>query len=191
MTILDLFGLDGKVAVVTGASAGLGAGFARALAEAGADVVLGARRAGRLEELADEIRSTGRRVVTLATDVTKPDDCTALVAAGISALGAVDVLVNNAGVAWPLGRSWEVDPDEWQRAVDVNLAGAFRCARLVLPGMLGRGYGRGRWVLRWVEDLIGELFAVRYGGAAGVWGLLRRIGSCHHRPGRRAAWRDE
>ena len=98
MSILDRFRLDGRTAIVTGASSGLGVAFAQALAEAGADVALGARRADRLAETARLVESTGRRAITVATDVARPDDCERLVAATIEAFGKVDVLVNNAGI---------------------------------------------------------------------------------------------
>jgi len=81
MTITDLFRLDDKVAVVTGASSGLGVAFAQALAEAGADVALGARRTEMLEDTAAQVRDTGRRALTVTTDVADPESCTALVAA--------------------------------------------------------------------------------------------------------------
>jgi NADP-dependent 3-hydroxy acid dehydrogenase YdfG len=97
--VLDSFRVDGKVAIVTGASSGLGVAFALALAEAGADVVLGARRAEKLEETKKLVEATGRRALTVATDVAKPEDCTALVEAAIAEFGRVDVLVNNAGIA--------------------------------------------------------------------------------------------
>src|SRR4051812_9926615 len=96
--VLDAFRLDGKVAVVTGASSGLGVAFAVALAEAGADVALGARRVDRLQETKALVEATGRRAITVATDVVKSEDCTALVEAAVSELGHVDILVNNAGV---------------------------------------------------------------------------------------------
>jgi NAD(P)-dependent dehydrogenase (short-subunit alcohol dehydrogenase family) len=135
--ILDLFRLDGRVAVVTGASSGLGAGFAVALAQAGADLVLGARRADRLAQVAARVEATGRRVVVHATDVTRPEDCAALVDAGMAQLGRVDVLVNNAGIGTAVPASREA-PDEFRGVVDVNLMGAYwmaqACARVMQPG---------------------------------------------------------
>lgn len=135
--LLDRFRIDGKVAVITGASAGLGRGFAHAFAEAGADLVLGSRRAEALEELADELRATGRRVVTLATDVADADACTALVEAGVAELGHIDILVNNAGVGTAVPALRE-EPAEFRRVLEVNLMGSYwmaqACARVMEPG---------------------------------------------------------
>ncbi len=137
MTVLDLFRLDGKVAIVTGASSGLGVAFATALAEAGADVVLGARRVERLEETAELVRAAGRRSVTVATDVAEPVQCEALVDAAMAELGRVDVLVNNAGVGTAVPATRET-PEQFRAVIDVNLNGCFwmaqACGRVMQPG---------------------------------------------------------
>jgi NAD(P)-dependent dehydrogenase (short-subunit alcohol dehydrogenase family) len=136
-SILDRFRLDGRVAIVTGASAGLGVAFALALAEAGADVVVGARRAELLAETCARIEALGRRALAVATDVREPDDCEALVTAAVRELGRVDVLVNNAGTADAVSALKE-SPDEFRRVVDINLHGAFwmaqACGRVMEPG---------------------------------------------------------
>src|SRR6187549_3672642 len=100
MSVLDRFKLDGRVALVTGASSGLGVAFATALAEAGADVVLAARRVAGLESTKALVEATGRRAVTVATDVTDPEACTHAVETAVAELGRVDILVNNAGLGW-------------------------------------------------------------------------------------------
>ena len=135
--VLDAFRLDGKVAVVTGASSGLGVAFAQALAQAGADVALGARRVDRLQETKALVEATGRRAVTVATDVAKPEDCTALVAAAVSELGRVDILVNNAGVGTAVPATRET-PEQFRAVIDINLNGAYWMAqaagRVMEPG---------------------------------------------------------
>ena len=135
--VLNAFRLDGKVAVVTGASSGLGVAFAQALAEAGADVALGARRAERLRETQALVEATGRRAITVATDVSKPEDCTALVEAAVAQLGGVDILVNNAGVGTAVPATRET-PEQFRDVIDVNLNGAYwmaqACGRVMKPG---------------------------------------------------------
>src|SRR6188768_3131904 len=137
MTVLDLFRLDGRVVIVTGASSGLGVAFAHAFAEAGADVVLGARRVEKLEEVAESVRSTGRRVHTVATDVADPEQCQRLVDEAIAKFGRVDVLVNNAGVGTAVPATRET-PEEFRSVIDVNLNGCYwmaqACGRVMEPG---------------------------------------------------------
>lgn len=128
MNILDRFLLDGKVAVVTGASSGLGVAFAQALAQAGADVVLGARRVERLSETGALIEAEGRKFASLQTDVTNPDECTALIALAMERFGRVDILVNNAGVGTAVPATSET-PDQFRNVIDVNLMGAYWMAQ--------------------------------------------------------------
>jgi NAD(P)-dependent dehydrogenase (short-subunit alcohol dehydrogenase family) len=137
MTVTDMFRLDDRVAIVTGASSGLGVAFAQGLAEAGADVVLGARRADRLEDTAALVRDAGRRALPVATDVADPESCTALVEAAMSEFGRVDVLVNNAGVGTAVPATRE-SPEEFRSVIDVNLNGCYwmaqACGRVMKPG---------------------------------------------------------
>jgi NAD(P)-dependent dehydrogenase (short-subunit alcohol dehydrogenase family) len=137
VTVLDMFRLDGKVAVVTGASSGLGVAFAQALAEAGADVALGARRVDRLEETAQLVRDAGRKVVTVATDVADPQQCQVLVDSAVAELGRVDILVNNAGVGTAVPATRET-PEQFRAVIDVNLHGCYwmaqACGRVMQPG---------------------------------------------------------
>jgi NAD(P)-dependent dehydrogenase (short-subunit alcohol dehydrogenase family) len=137
VSILDLFRLDGRVAVVTGASSGLGVAFAQALAEAGADLVLAARREDRLAETARLVEAAGRRAVTVRADVAVPEDCRAVVAAAMEQLGRVDVLVNNAGLGTAVPASRE-SPEDFRRVIDVNLNGCYwmaqACGAVMQPG---------------------------------------------------------
>lgn len=127
MNPLDAFRLDGRTVIVTGASSGLGAGFARALAGVGANLVLAARRRELLAALAEELADAGTQVVAERADVTSRADCEAVVAAALERFGAVDVLVNNAGVATSAPALHEPDED-FDRVVDVNLRGTYRMA---------------------------------------------------------------
>src|SRR4051812_33563866 len=123
-----MFRLDGRVAIVTGASSGLGAVFARALAEAGADVALGARREERLAGTREAVEKAGRRAITVRTDVSRPEDCRALVEATMAEFGKVDVLVNNAGLGTAVPATRET-PEQFREVIDVNLNGCYWMAQ--------------------------------------------------------------
>jgi 3-oxoacyl-[acyl-carrier protein] reductase len=134
--------LTGRVALVTGASRGIGAAIARTLAEAGADVAVNYRSsADRAEALAAELRGLGRRAVTVAADVSKADAVAGMVQAINALLGGVDILVNNAGIALirTIDDLTEADFDE---TIAVNLKSAFLCTQAVLPHMRAQGWGR-------------------------------------------------
>lgn len=135
--VLQRFSLAGKVALVTGASSGLGAGFAVALAQAGADVVLAARRRAGLEATAAEIGRLGRSALAVPTDVTDPEACRAAVQAAVGRFGRLDVLVNNAGLGTAVPALRET-PAEFREVIEVNLMGAYwmaqAAARVMPPG---------------------------------------------------------
>jgi NAD(P)-dependent dehydrogenase (short-subunit alcohol dehydrogenase family) len=137
----DLFDLSGRVAVVTGASRGLGRRFAATLARAGADVVVTARTAESLEATRAEIESLDRRCLPLVLDVTNEASIRGMAADVTAAWGSVDIIVNNAGcnVRKP---ALEVSWDDWNRVLDTNLRGAFFVAQALVPGMIARGVGR-------------------------------------------------
>ncbi len=127
--------LQGHVAIVTGASSGIGQATAIALAEAGAAVALAARRAGRLDEVVGRIHDGRGRALAVATDVTDRDAVFALVERTSAAFGPVDILVNNAGVM-PISPLREVELDDWLRMVDVNVKGVLHCIAATLPVMV-------------------------------------------------------
>lgn len=132
--IVDGFRLDGRVAIVTGASSGLGVAFAEALAEAGADVVVAARRADRLEETAERVRERGRRALAVATDVADRGSCRALVDATFREFGQLDILVNNAGLGTAVPALKETEA-EFLSVVGVNLLGPYWLAQAAAARM--------------------------------------------------------
>ncbi len=135
--------LAGKVALVSGVGPGLGRSTAHALAAHGADVVLGARNIGRLEEVAKAVTAeTGRRALPVALDVTDPVSCAAAVNAARDEFGRVDVLVNNAFHDGDFKRFEHADLADWRHTVDVNLFGSLQLTQAVVPVMKERGDGR-------------------------------------------------
>jgi NAD(P)-dependent dehydrogenase (short-subunit alcohol dehydrogenase family) len=133
----DPFDLTGRVALVTGASQGLGERFARVLAEHGASVGLGARQLDKLAALEREIAAAGGRVASVALDVTDQVSIERAIAAVEDALGPIDVLINNAGVAVSKGVLEQTEAD-WDRVIDTNLKGAFFVAQTVAKRMVAR-----------------------------------------------------
>lgn len=153
MAAIDRFRLDGRVALITGGSRGLGRVIAETLASAGAAVALTARDQSRAEAVAAEVAgATGAKVAGFGLDVTVADRVTEVVTAVVERLGSLDILVNNAGIN--IRRPIEqLDESEWDAVVDTNLKGAWLCCRAVVPGMKERGWGR---ILN-VSSMLGEV----------------------------------
>lgn len=184
-SLQDLFNLSGKVAIVTGGSRGLGEEMAEGLAEAGAALMLCARREEWLTPAVDRFRARGFRVAGMLADVARPADVQAVVDATIAAYGQIDILINNAGITW--GARPEAMPlDKWQKVVDVNLTGAFLFSQAAGREMLKREYGR----IVNVASIAGLNASVRgphYAGyaatKAGLLGLTRELAASWGRQG--------
>ncbi|MGV8056690.1 MAG: SDR family NAD(P)-dependent oxidoreductase [Smithellaceae bacterium] len=142
--IIEKFALPDKVAIVTGGGTGLGRSMALALAEAGADVVLAARRVDPLNETAALIKKMGRHALAVPTDVTKSDQVNRMVESALKTFGRIDILINNAGVA----KDWgdfpidKITDKDWRVGIDVDLSGAFYCSRAVSREMVKKGGGK-------------------------------------------------
>jgi NAD(P)-dependent dehydrogenase (short-subunit alcohol dehydrogenase family) len=136
----EIFRLEGRTAMVTGASSGLGAHFAKTLAGAGAKLILAARRMEKLQKLADQINADGGMAVPVALDVSDPSAVACAFDDAEAALGPVAILVNNAGVP---SSSWflDVSEEEWRRVMDVNLDGVFRVGQEAARRMKAAGQG--------------------------------------------------
>lgn len=136
-----LFDLKGKVAIVTGASSGLGADAARAYAEAGASVALLARRVDKLEQLAEELKQKGTDVMTCGCDITDEEQVKAAVDKVYECMGHIDILLNNAGVAVP-GAVHELPTEQWDKVLNTNLKGIYLMCKYVAPYMMKQKYGK-------------------------------------------------
>jgi 3-oxoacyl-[acyl-carrier protein] reductase len=139
MKAADMFNLTGRVALVTGASSGLGQQFARALADNGAAVALVARRADRLEAFKAELEKSGAKVIALTGDVNNRDDMIRVFDAAEKAFGTVTILVNNAGVAQKSVRATDVTPEEWRRVLSTDLDAVFYWAQEAARRMVAAG----------------------------------------------------
>lgn len=136
-----LFGLDGEVALVTGASRGLGKAIAVALSRAGADVIVAARNRQLLEETAAEINSSGRRSLPIVVDISNAESIKGMVENAVKGFGKIDILVSNAGI-YIAKRMTDLTLQDWDATVKTNLASAFYCAQLVGKHMIERKKGK-------------------------------------------------
>jgi len=177
MSVKDLFDLSGKVALVTGGSRGLGLEMAAALGEAGARVVISARRDQWLAPAEQELRSRGIEVLAVTCDVSNPDDVNAAVRATIDRFGRLDILITNAGISW--GESIETMPlDKWRQVFDTNAVGCFLMSQAAGNEMLRFGNGGAIINITSVAGMIGldpdVLDAVGYSASKGAIITLTR-----------------
>ncbi len=183
--LTTLFDLSGRVAIVTGGSRGLGEEMAEGLAEAGASLMLCARRAQWLTPTLDALHGRGFRVEGQIGDVSKPEQVQAVVDATLAAYGQVDILVNNAGVTW--GEEPERMPlDKWQKVIDINLTGAFLFSQAAGREMLKREYGRiinVASISGLLASVIGPHYAAYAASKAGLMGLTRELAASWGRRG--------
>ncbi len=178
MHIRQLFDLTGKVAVVTGGSRGLGLEMAEGLAQAGASVVVTARRRPGLEEAERQLKGQGFDCLALETDVSKSEQSEGAVAKTVQRFGRIDILVNNAGIAWG-ALAEEMPLDKWQKVLDVNLTGAFLMSQAAARRMIPAGGGNIINIAS-IAGLLGcpteTLSAVGYScSKAGLIGLTRDL----------------
>jgi NAD(P)-dependent dehydrogenase (short-subunit alcohol dehydrogenase family) len=136
------FSLEGKVAVITGASRGIGRAVALRLAKAGAKVVASSRKLENVQPVADEIEAAGEEALALQAHVGQPDDVATLVARTVEAFGRLDVAVNNAGTNPHFGPLLTAEEGQWAKILDTNLTGAFRVCKAVVPQMEKQGGGK-------------------------------------------------
>ncbi|NKN35383.1 SDR family oxidoreductase [Agrobacterium sp. a22-2] len=168
--------LTNKVAIITGASSGIGRATALLFAAQGAAVILNARGEAALEAVADAIRAAGGRAHAVAGDVCVPDTHDALVAAARQTYGGLDIAVNNAGAVGPGKPLADMTVEEWQAVLTANLTSAFLGARRQIPAMLERGGGAIVFTSSFVGTSVGLPGMTAYGAAkAGLMGLVKGI----------------
>ncbi|UTM02624.1 SDR family oxidoreductase [Alcaligenes sp. NLF5-7] len=179
--------LDGKVALVTGASSGIGRAIALMFAEQGAALVLTARRSALLDAVAKEIRQSGGRAEFVTGDITQAETHEQLIEAANSRFGGLDIAINNAGIVGALKPLAEMSLEEWQTTLDTNLEAAFLGARSQIPAMLHRGGGSIVFTSSFVGTSVGLPGMSAYGVAkAALMGLVKGITADYAAQGIRA-----
>ena len=184
-TISELFDLSGRVAIITGGSRGLGLEMAEGFAEAGAALMLCARREEWLTPTSDAMRARGVRVEAEICDVSNPAHVQRVVDQTVAAYGKIDILVNNAGISW--GARPEAMPlEKWQKVIDINLTGAFLFSQAAGRQMLERGYGRiinVASIAGLQGSVTGPQYAAYAASKAGLMGLTRELAASWGRQG--------
>ena len=183
--IKELFNLTGKTAIVTGGSRGIGKEMAGGLAEAGANLMLCARRAEWLDETVNEFTARGFNVHAKTCDVSKPDDVTAVVNETVATFGSIDILINNAGVSWG-AMPEEMPLEKWQHVLDVNLTGCFLMAQAVGREMLEQKSGsiiNIASISGVTSSANGPFYAGYVASKAGLIGLTRELAASWGRRG--------
>ncbi len=162
-------GFEGQTVIVTGAGYGIGRAIALAFGRQGANVVLAARSRDKLEAVAAELTALGTQPLVAPTDVASEPAVAAMTSAVVSRYGAIDVLVNNAGIAGPTRLARDIAPGEWEETLAVNLSGAFYCAKHVSGPMIERRRGS----IVNVSSVAGRLgYPLRTPYAASKWGMI-------------------
>ncbi len=178
MGALDLFSLKGKSAIVTGVSSGLGITFTEALAEAGADVIICARRVEKLKQNAEKIAAkTGRKIIPVEADVSKEEDIIKLVKTCEDSLGKIDILINNAGIVNSKS-SIDITKQEWDQVIDINLTGTFLLSKYAIKSMLEKKIKGSVINITSIYGLFGDILPVPsyYASKGALVNLTRAMG---------------